>query len=208
MAIIKPPNYQQRLKAKSMSAVAIVAIIIAVAIAGCSSNGTATSTPQVGDSNSQSQSEEKDKQADDNSTPSTDNNDEATTDEPKTMTKADRATRDSLIMDIQARGFSYLSDQTKYNPDLDTTDTGGLSTKVFSFVVEVGDCAQHGEITYTQASSNAAKFLLDDWTAKLTLDGKTVSNTWARMSMLTKRAYLWKNSHPELYECLAGKPSN
>ena len=207
MAIIKPPNYQQRLKAKSMSSVAIVAIIIATAIAGCGSNEVVTSSPQVGNNNSQSQSEGKGKQPN-NNTPSTDNNDKATTDEPKTMTKADQATRDSLIMDVQARGFSYLSDQTKYNPDLDTTNTGGLSTKVFSFVVEVGDCAQHGEITYTQASSNATKFLLSDWTAKLTLDGKTISNTWARMNMLTKRAYLWKNSHPELYKCLAGKPSN
>lgn len=188
MAVVKPPI--QKLGTKSVSIVAIVAIAIAIALSGCSSGETDASAPWTGSGSPQSQSES-----------------DATTKKSKTMTEADRAARDSLIIDLQARGFSYVSDQTIYNPELDTTDTGGLSTNVFSFVVEVGDCANYGELSYTKVN-NATRFILDDWSAKLTLNGKTVGDLSARMSVLSKRAYLWKNSHPELYECLTGKPSN
>lgn len=169
----------------------ILAVFTTLALSACGEGQTITSSPQVSNGESNNRKLE-------------DGERSSTPEQPKTMTKADQAARDSLIIDAEARGFTYVSDQTEYHPNLDTSDTGGLSTNAFAFTVKVGTCQPDGTIRYIK-TKGATKFVVDDWSAKLTIGDKTVGNTFATMDRLKKRALIWKYSDPELYQCIVGK---
>lgn len=192
MASHKDPRQSDLRRAIVIFAFSVVLLVVAVVLAGCGNNATVTSSPQL---NTESEAPA---QPDKSGSSDKDND---VTDPPKQMTKADQAARDSLIIDVQARGFTYIADQTQYNPQLDTSDTGGLSTNIFVFTIKVGDCQPTGTIKYTKVKG-AAKFVIDDWSAKLTIGSKTVGNVSANIDALKKRALLWSQSNPEIYQCL------